>query len=172
MVEEGSKIIVASAESTEGYYRFDLNNLEAEKVSAESAVFNASDLANGKLVTLKKKKDKKEAEQPKEEIKEESIVAAAKTKPEGAEANNKISVYPNPVTSRQVKLSFADQPAGTYKVQFLDLTGRVLKTTEVNISGKVQVVEFRIPSVAKGSYFVKITNEPNQISVVNKLNVQ
>jgi hypothetical protein len=47
MVEEGSKVIVASSQSTVGYYRFDLTNMQAERVSGGQQVFNASDLANG-----------------------------------------------------------------------------------------------------------------------------
>src|SRR4030095_9401529 len=64
MVEEGSKVIVCSSESTEGYFRFDLNTLQAERVSEQGAVFNASDLANGNLAFEKKKKDKKKEEEP------------------------------------------------------------------------------------------------------------
>jgi len=60
MVEEGSKVIVASSESTDGYYRFDLNTLEAERVSPAGTVFNASDLATGNLAFDKKTKDKKD----------------------------------------------------------------------------------------------------------------
>jgi hypothetical protein len=55
IVEGGSNIIVSSASSTMGYYRFDLNTLEAEKVSESENVFNASDLANANLVSEKKK---------------------------------------------------------------------------------------------------------------------
>ena len=61
MVEEGSKVIVASSESAIGYYRFDLTTMQAEKVSTTASVFNASDLANERLAFAKKKKDKKNA---------------------------------------------------------------------------------------------------------------
>ncbi len=56
MVEEGSKVILASSESTLGYFRLDLNTLQAEKMTDGNAVFNASDLANGNLAFSKKKK--------------------------------------------------------------------------------------------------------------------
>ena len=176
MVEEGSKVIVASSESTVGYYRFDLNTLEAEKVSSDATVYNASDLANGVLAFDKKKKNKKvrpevkpEEEQAKDVAQEE---AARPTAAENALTRNNITLYPNAVTNGQVKLSFADQPAGKYQVQLIDMQGRIIRTTEVNIQNKVQIVDYRLPEVAKGSYLVKILSEPNNVSVTNKLVVQ
>src|SRR5438045_4762525 len=62
MVEEGSKVIVCSSQSTIGYFRFDLLTMQAEKISAGESVFNASDLANGNLAFAKKKKEKKREE--------------------------------------------------------------------------------------------------------------
>ena len=59
MVEEGSKVIVCSSQSTTGYFRFDLTPMQAEKISSSENVFNASDLANGNLAFEKKKKEKK-----------------------------------------------------------------------------------------------------------------
>ena len=180
MVEEGSKVIVCSAESTEGYYRFDLNTLQAEKVSTQGEVFNASDLANGNLAFEKEKKKKKEEKA--EEVKEETVVppVVAETttakQPLNDEASlkpNAINIYPNPVTNGTVKLSFADQPAGKYQIQLLDLSGKMISSKEVTISGNMQTVDFRLPDVAgKGNYFLKISSESNKVSVVNKLVVQ
>ncbi len=61
MVEDGSMVIVCSSNSTEGYYKFDLNTMEAEKISTASSVYNASDLANGNLAFAKKKKELRRA---------------------------------------------------------------------------------------------------------------
>ena len=81
-------------------------------------------------------------------------------------------MYPNPVNNGLVKLSFNDQPAGKYQVQLLDLAGRLVRLQEVNIQNKVQVIDFPLPDVARGSYLVKIASEANNISIVNKLVVQ
>ena len=172
MVEEGSKVIVASSESTAGYFRFDLNTLQAEKISAEGAVFNASDLANGVLAFAKKKKkdQPEEKEEPVEAVVTEE--AAKETTPENILATGSIGLYPNPVNNGLVKLSFNDQPAGKYQVQLLDLAGRLVRSQEVNIQNKVQVIDFPLPDVARGSYLVKIASEANNISIVNKLVVQ
>lgn len=174
MVEEGSKVIVASSESTEGYFRFDLNTLQAERVSPEGSVFNASDLANGNLAFEKTKKDKKKEETPTvaETAKTQPVAEDARTKQPEVSYQNNISVFPNPVTSGTVKISFNDIPAGKYQVQLVDLSGRLISSQEVNINNKVQVSDFNVPDVAKGSYLVKIASEVKKVSVTHKLVVQ
>ncbi len=172
MVEEGSKVIIASSESTVGYYRFDLITLQAEKASASSNVFNASDLANGNLAFDKKKKDRKN-EEAKDEAKPTVPDVASKQVPVETVVNDGILAYPNPVTNGVVKLSFSDLPAGKYQVQFLDMGGKLVSANEVNINNKIQVEEFRLPElIGKGTYFVKVFSEINKVNSVTKLIVQ
>lgn len=170
MVEDGSKVIVASSESAVGYYRFDLNTLESEKVSTGSAVFNASDLANDRLAFGKKKKDRQEViEQPKQPVTEE---VTRRTPAEAVMANG-INVYPNPVTNGFVKISFANQPAGKYQVDLIDIAGKLVQSREININGNMQVEEVRVPrTLSAGSYLLKVTNATSNVSVTNKLVVQ
>ena len=174
MVEEGSKVIIASSESTVGYYRFDLVTMQAEKVSTSPNVFNASDLANGNLAfDKKKKKDKKE--EPTEPVKEETEVVQ-KTQPvlpDEVISDNAISVFPNPVTNSRVKVSFDNIPAGKYQVQVLDLAGKLVSNQQVNVETKGQVTELRLPrSLTAGTYLVKVSNEVNQVSTSAKIIVQ
>jgi hypothetical protein len=170
MVEEGSKVIVASSESAIGYYRFDLTTMQAEKVSTPESVYNASDLANERLAFAKKKKDKKNAEEPKQPATED---VTKKSPAKDAIGSNGISVYPNPVTNGLVKISFADQPAGKYSVELIDITGKLIQSKEININSSMHVEEVRIPrSVSGGSYLLKITGVNNNVSVTNKLVVQ
>jgi hypothetical protein len=180
MVEEDSKVIIASSESTVGYYRFDLNTFIAEKVSSSPDVFNASDLANGVLAfdtKKKKKKDREEEapvvvvpEEPKPEVTQEVARGAA---PQETLKTGSIAVYPNPVQNGYFRLSFTDQPLGRYQVQVVDMQGKLIKAQEVNISNKLQVQEFNMPELsAGGSYLVKVTNAENNISVTNKIVVQ
>src|SRR6187455_2747769 len=170
MVEEGSKVIVASSESAIGYYRFDLTTMQAEKVSTTASVFNASDLANERLAFAKKKKDKKNAEVPKQQMTEE---VTKKSPLQNAIVNNGISVYPNPVTNGLVKVSFADQPIGKYSVELIDITGKMIQSKEINVRGSMHIEEVRIPkSVSGGSYLLKINGVNNTVSFTNKLVVQ
>lgn len=163
-----SKVIVSSSGSTTGYYSFDLNTLQAEKISNGGTVFNASDLANASFAFEKKEKEEKPAEQP--------VTVAAKTAPMTVNevvVKNAISVYPNPVTDGYFNLSFADQKPGRYQVQLLDVSGKVVSVQQVNINNKVQVEEFRLPQkVAAGSYVVRVTNEDGSYVNTNKVVVQ
>ncbi len=171
MVEEGSKVIVASSENTSGYYRFDLNNLEAEKISTAGAVFNASDLANGNLAFAKTKKKKNNTVQP-EPAKPEEVRIAGMTE-EKIERPGRINIFPNPVVAGEsLRLSFAEQPEGKYQVQLLDLSGRVIRTQEFKINSKSQLGEFAVPQIAKGSYLLRVTNTSKNISVSSTIMVQ
>ena len=92
---------------------------------------------------------------------------------QNAIVNNGISIYPNPVTNGLVKVSFADQPAGKYSVDLLDVTGKLIQSREVNINSSMHVEEIRIPrSVSAGSYLLKINGVNNNVSVTNKIIVQ
>ena len=173
MVEEGSKVIIASSQSTEGYYRFDLVSLESEKVSGTTAVFNASDLANGNLAVIKKKKDQKEEEETATIAKAGTENANNSRNTPASDGAQRISVYPNPVTNGVARVLFDHQPAGKYLVQLLDLSGKLISSQEVNVLNDVQVVELRMPELSiKGNYFLKISSETNKVSVTNKLVVQ
>src|SRR6187399_546602 len=170
MVEEGSKVIVASSESASGYYRFDLTTMQAEKVSTTASVFNASDLANERLAFSKKKKDKKNAEVSNQQVPED---VTKKSQKQNAIINNGISVYPNPVTNGLVKVSFTDQPVGKYSVELIDITGKMIQSKEINVRGSMHIEEVRIPrSVSGGSYLLKINGVNNTVSFTNKLVVQ
>ncbi len=167
-VEEGSKIIVSSATSTEAYYRVDLNTLEAEKVFGSGEFYNASDLANGNLAFDKKKNDKITEVKiaPENEIVKQNTEEEEKSK-------NDITVYPNPVTNGVVKLNFANQPAGTYEVQLLDLNGKLIASKKIAINNKIQTEEFRLPElIANGIYIIKITGQINSNSIIKKIVVQ
>jgi hypothetical protein len=178
MVETGSKVIIASSESTVGYYRFDLLTLEAEKVSGSPDVFNASDLANGNLAFEKAKKERKHKDEVKDPVVQTTDTKSADdftARPEQADglAERGISVYPNPVTNGIVNLSFNDQPAGKYQVQLLDMSGRLISAKEVTINGASQIESFKFPELSVGgNYLLKVSNEVNKISVTNKLVVQ
>ncbi len=174
MVEEGSKVIIASSESTAGYFRFDLNTLAAEKISGSTDVFNASDLANGNLAFDKKKKEKKnKTEEPVATKPAVPETLTEKGGPEEILTKNGIAVFPNPVTNGVVNLSFANQPAGRYQVQLLDMSGRLISSKEVNIGSDVQIESFKFPELSvSGTYLLKISSELNKVNVTSKIVVQ
>ena len=85
-----------------------------------------------------------------------------------------IIAYPNPVVNGgTVKLAFNNQPAGRYKIEFMDADGKIVSQQQVNINNKTQVVDYRIPQlIAAGNYMIKVINEANELASVNKLVVQ
>jgi hypothetical protein len=176
MVEEGSKVFIASSESTVGYYRFDLNTLQAEKVSTSADVFNASDLANGNLAFDKNKKEKKKKNEEPEETKPETKPEETLTKKGQQEeilTNNGIAVYPNPVTNGRVNLSFSKQLAGKYQVQLLDMDGKLISSKEITISSDNQTESFKFPGLSvSGTYLLRVSSEINKVNVTNKIVVQ
>jgi hypothetical protein len=165
-VSEGnSKVVVSSAQSTEGYFRFDLGTLKAEKISSGAAVFNASDLANSLFAYEKTETEEK----PKDVATTDPVVE----KKAPVVARNTIAVYPNPVTTGLFKVSFADQLPGRYHVQLLDVDGKIISTRPVNVSSNVQVEEFRLPQqIAAGNYLVRVVNEATKSVATNQLVVQ
>ena len=170
VVEGGSKVIVSSSNSTEGYFRFDIKDLNASKLETSGPVYNASDLANANLLSFKEEK-KEEEKEP------ETVLAptAAEEQKQESEVTTKtkISVYPNPVINGRVKLLFEDQASGRYQVQFLDIGGRVIRTQSVNIDNKWQVQEFALPELnVKGNYLVRVVDTDNKVVFSNKLVVQ
>ncbi len=175
MVDEDMSVIVCSSNSTAGYYKFDINNLQAEKISSGETVYNASDLANGNLLTEKKRKK----EEPKENIlpaePQPEAVAENRQKPtiDQLTARNAITVYPNPVTTGVVRLVFRDQPEGRYKLQFLDITGKVLNQQEITVNNKLQVQEIKLPSIiTAGNYLIQVRDQDNRLVSAEKLIVQ
>jgi len=175
MVEEGSKVIVCSSQSTVGYFRFDLLTMQAEKVSSAETVFNASDLANGNLAFDKKKRKDKKLQQLFEEtrVPEVDVKAQKQTVPNEVTPASNIAVFPNPVTVGAFKLAFTDQPPGRYQVQLMDISGQLISKKNISINDQMQVEEFRLPGfVTKGSYLVKVTSESNNISFTEKITVQ
>jgi hypothetical protein len=175
IVENENSIIVTSSTSTAGYYRFTLENLQAELVSTGGPVFNASDLANGNLLSAN---NKKEEDKP---IEKEEILAKENTLKNAVEKSIRnealrpysVSVYPNPITNYQAKLSFTDYPEGKYEIQVVDLTGRQITRENITVNTRSQVQELRIPSqVAKGTYFLRILNSTNMEMILEKLVIQ
>jgi len=168
IVEDGTSIIVNSSNSTLGYFRFDLNTMQAEKIS-NGEVFNSSDLANATLVSDKKKNEKEEPT----EVKPELVTTSQRVVPGETVHQYKFSVYPNPVTTGMVKLSFEDHPQGKYKVQLMDISGKIISTQDVTVTNKMQVEEFRMPKlIAAGNYMLKVTGEGNKVFNVEQVVIQ
>jgi lipocalin len=158
-VDADDNIIVSSANSFEGFFKFKMSDLAAVKIEGSDKAFSASDLANGNLLYQKEADAKKAFNMP-------SLAPIAPI-------NTDARIFPNPVTASQFRVLFDGQKAGQYAVSLTDLSGRALMTKMVSVTTKLQTQTIQIPpSTAKGMYLVKVTDAANQLVFTERIVVQ
>jgi hypothetical protein len=156
-VDDEGFVVVSSANSFEGFYKFNIKDLAAVKVEG-SDKYNASDLANGNLLFEKE-------------------VAAKRNlgigNPVTAPINSDARVFPNPVTNNEFRILFDNQKPGQYTVVLSDLSGRDVMNRIVSISGKMQAETIRITNtLGKGVYFVKVMDAARQLVFTERIVIQ
>ena len=159
-VDNDGSIVVSSANSFEGYYKFKLADFAAVRIEGSDKMYNASDLANGNLLL------QKEADAAKKfDITETRIITPV--------LNTDAHVFPNPVTNNEFKILFDGQKAGQYNVVLTDLSGKSIMSKVVTVSVKGQVETVRINStIGKGMYMVKVTDSDNKFIFTERIVVQ
>jgi hypothetical protein len=159
-VDKDGNVVVASANTFAGYYKFSLKDFVATPVEGSDMVYNASDLANGNLLY------QKEADAAK-------TYAVADFKPVVPVLTNEAHIYPNPVTNSEFKINFEDQQAGRYNVTITDLSGKPVMNRIVTVSAKGQVETVALSrTFAKGVYMVKVTDASNKFIFTERIVVQ
>jgi len=158
-VDADGSIVVSSANSFEGYYKFKLDNFAAVKIEGSDKTYNASDLANCNLLFQKEADAKKSFGVP--------YISPVTT------VNTDARVFPNPVTTNEFKVLFDGQKAGQYTVALTDLSGKAVMSTRVTVSSKYQAQTVQISkTLGKGMYIVKVTDAANQIIFTERIVVQ
>jgi hypothetical protein len=157
-VDKDGNIVVASANTFAGYYKFSLKDFAASFIEGSDMVYNASDLANGNLLYQKE-------------------VDAARTfadfKPVIPVLTNEAHIYPNPVTNHEFRIYFEGQQAGKYNVAITDLSGKPVMNRIVTVVAKAQVETVSLNrSFAKGMYMVKVTDANNKFIFTERIVVQ
>lgn len=149
-------VIISSANTFEGFYKVSMKDLSATKLITKGQVFNASDLASSKLLNQGWAK------------------AGAAILPELEAIGNKfITIYPNPLSDGQIKISFDNNLAGEYKVSLADLQGRLIENKNVYIKYPGQVENFKLKTKpVKGMYLIKVTGAANQNIFSDKLVIE
>ncbi len=157
-VDNDNKVLISSANTFEGYYKVNMKDLSATKVSTEGQVFNASDLASSNLLN---EKDKQNSVGAPSLISSEVI------------GNKFISVYPNPVSNGQFKITFENNPSGEYKIALTDIQGRLISNKIIYVKAAGQVENFQLQKKqAAGMYMIKITAAGNRPVFSDKLVVE
>ena len=154
-VIDDNNVMISCANTLDGYYKVDVNQLLAVKISTQGTVYNASDLASCNLL------------HEQEKINSLGIPILPNAEVSG---NRIISIYPNPVSDGQIKITFESNESGTYKIALTDLQGRVIGTKDVFIKGPGQVENFQLRTKqASGMYLIKITDAANKSIYSDKL---
>lgn len=155
---DDENVIVSSANTFEGYYKVDVNKLTATKINTQGKIYNASDLASGNLLHQSEKL---------------SSIGSPTLKNIEVIGNRLITIYPNPVTNGQIKITFEGDAAGKYRIDFTDLEGRLIETKDVNIKAPGQVENLQLHrKQAGGMYMIKITDAASKAIFSDKLVVE
>jgi hypothetical protein len=159
-VTEDGKVVVSCGYGSQLYYYIDLQNLTAEAAFATVAGnTSASDLASSNLVTRQTNTN-------------HFSVTPTPNSFFVAE-NQKISMYPNPVTDNRFQIYFETTGKGEHTIQLLDLSGKVLLSKVTDVTGEAQVVGVDMTSsFAKGMYMVKVLNHEMKTVYSGKLMVR
>jgi hypothetical protein len=158
-VDADDNIMVSSANSFEGFYKFKMTDLVATRIEGSDNSYSASDLANGNLLYQKEATAKKNFNIP-------SLAPMATI-------NTDARIFPNPVTANEFKVLFDGQKAGQYNVILTDLSGRGIMSQKVTVSAKLQTESVQVSKkIAKGMYLVKVTDAANQIVFTERIVIQ
>lgn len=157
-VDDDGKVVVSSANSYDGFYKFDMKDLAAVKMEG-SDKYTASDLANGNLLYQREVDAKRSL----------GITAELPVAP----INNDARIFPNPVTNNEFKVLFDNQAAGQYYVMLADLSGRNVLSQTVQVNSKMQAVTVRISNtLGKGVYLVKVLDASKQLVFTDRVVIQ
>ncbi len=143
-VDNDDNVIVSSANTFEGFYKVSMKDLAATKLNTTGTVFNASDLANANLLFANQARN---------------TVGVAKLPALDVIGNQFISIYPNPVTTGQFKITFDNNASGEYNVALTDVQGKTIVSKQVFVQSKGQSETIQLKTKpASGLYLIKITN--------------
>ena len=142
-VDEDDNVVISSANTFQGFYKVNVKDLSAVKINTEGQVFNASDLANSNLLFENKLRNE---------------VGTAQLSENEVVGNNIISIYPNPVSGNQFKVTFNNTRVGKYDIALTDVQGKLIMTKQVNIQFPKQQETVRMAlKPAGGLYLIKVT---------------
>jgi hypothetical protein len=87
--------------------------------------------------------------------------------PDDAAEQPSVKLYPNPSKSADVKLSLRAMVPGTYAVQILDMTGRLVTTTTLNhrsVNGEYRILEGRL--LSPGTYLIRLSQSGTPVKTL------
>lgn len=158
VVNNEGKILVSSAVNAAAYYIVDPTTWAATEFKPAEGIFRSSDLANSNYLQTRPRNNTTEI-----------VTRRAPENP----VNDKIIIYPNPVTHKQFTLQYGKISAGNYNLELTDVTGRLImqKTLNIAAEGQVETISLK-PTTAGGVYLLKISDQKGTSVISQKLVVQ
>jgi hypothetical protein len=155
--DQEGRIIVGCSYGNQAMYYVDIDQLNATVAFKGLIQQNTSDLASSNLA-------KRPAKNNGQYITDNG---------RNTDLNQKISMFPNPVTDNRFQLSFEDVTTGIHTIQLMELSGKLLFNRVVNISGPGQFESIEIsPTLARGIYLMKVMNKDSKTIYTQKVLVQ
>lgn len=154
-VDNDDNVIISSANTFEGFYKVNMKDLAATKLTSSGQVYNASDLANSNLLFANLARN---------------TVGSAKLIQREVIGNRFISIFPNPVLNNQFKITFDNNVSGEYNVTLTDVQGKVILSKQVFVesAGQSETIQLKTKP-ANGLYLIKITNANKRSVYADKI---
>ncbi|MFI5129332.1 MAG: T9SS type A sorting domain-containing protein [Chitinophagales bacterium] len=156
-VDENNTILISSAVTSTSLYTVDPKTWVASAVKSTVVPWHTADLANSNILETRK-----------------PVSAPELISSKAALLNDKINLYPNPVTANQFNIQFNRAEGGAYMVQITDARGQVVAQKMVSVNSKGQTIAgIDLPALfAKGIYIVKVNDANSKTVYSNKIVVQ
>ena len=156
-VDENNTILIISAVTSTSLYTVDPKTWVATAVKSTVVPWHTADLANSNILETRKP------------VSAPELIAS-----KAALLNDKINLYPNPVTANQFNIQFNRAEGGAYMVQITDARGQVVAQKMVSVNSKGQTIAgINLPALfAKGIYIVKVNDANSKTVYSNKIVVQ
>lgn len=149
-VDKDGQVVVSSSLDANNYYRVNLSGLKASPVQqTEEKVFNASDFANGNFIACGG-----DHNQPQ----------PAPVVQENKDVNRAVTVYPNPVKDKTIRVYFNNIQQGKSMIVVAEVGGKKLANAEVIVSAKGQYQTVQLPATTTpGIYVVRVINADKSV---------
>ena len=81
-----------------------------------------------------------------------------------------ITVYPNPVTGKQMSVQFIACDKGLYNIKLINNMGQSVYTSSINHTGGSATQSITLEGIAAGNYYLKVI-KPDQSNLLLKVNI-
>ena len=81
-----------------------------------------------------------------------------------------ITVYPNPVTGKQMSVQFIACDKGLYNIKLINNMGQSVYTASINHTGGSATQSITLEGIAAGNYYLKVI-KPDQSNILLKVNI-